>query len=96
MLPRVVGQLPAGPDLELLEGVRQVCTHGSRRNSQHHLYVLISGSQELGRHLAFRDHLKQEPQARDDFAKIKIDLAPSADAAGYSQAKAAFIQSTMA
>jgi GrpB-like predicted nucleotidyltransferase (UPF0157 family) len=43
--------------------------------------------------LAFRDHLKQDAPTRAAFAKVKIDLAPSADVAGYAQAKAAFIES---
>ena len=34
VLPGVVGQFSAGPDLELLESVREVRTHGSRRDPQ--------------------------------------------------------------
>lgn len=50
----------------------------------------------LGRLLAFRDHLQEDADARAAYTKIKVDLAPRADADGYLQAKTAFIEATLA
>ncbi|HAD75256.1 MAG TPA: GrpB family protein, partial [Gemmatimonadetes bacterium] len=46
--------------------------------------------------LAFRDHLQEDADARAAYTKIKVDLAPRADADGYLQAKTAFIEATLA
>lgn len=77
-----------GPDVPLLAHKRDF--------SPHHLYAAVSGSPDLGRHLAFRDHLKHDSKDKAAFAKIKIDLAPYADATGYLQAKTEFIESVLA
>ena len=49
----------------------------------------------LGRLLAFRDHLQEDADARATYTKIKVDLAPYADADGYLRAKTAFIETTL-
>lgn len=49
----------------------------------------------LGRLLAFRDHLQEDADARAIYTKIKVDLAPHADADGYLRAKTAFIEATL-
>ena len=76
-----------GPDVPFLEHKRDFAPH--------HLSASVLGDPELGRLLAFRDHLLEDADARTAYAEIKIDLAPHADADGYSQAKTAFIQATL-
>ena len=77
-----------GPDVPFLAHKRDF--------SPHHLYAAVAGSADLGRHLAFRDQLKHDSNDKAAYAKIKIDLAPHADAAGYLQAKTQFIESVLA
>ncbi len=45
----------------------------------HHLYVCHQDSQELKNHLLFRDHLKSNESARNQYKKIKLDLAEKAN-----------------
>jgi GrpB-like predicted nucleotidyltransferase (UPF0157 family) len=77
-----------GPDVPFLEHKRDF--------SPHHLSASILGDPELGRLLAFRDYLQKYADASAAYAKIKIDLAPHADADGYLQAKTAFIKASLA
>ena len=77
-----------GPDVPFLAHKRDF--------SPQHLYAAVAGSADLGRHLAFRDQLKHDSNDKAAYAKIKIDLAPHADAAGYLQAKTQFIESVLA
>jgi len=77
-----------GPDVPFLEHKRDFAPH--------HLSASILGDGELGRLLAFRDHLQEDADARAAYTKIKIELAPHADADGYSRAKTEFIESTLA
>ena len=76
-----------GPDVPFLPHKRDFAPH--------HLYASVKGARELGRYLAFRDHLKRDAVDRAVYAKIKIDLAPHADADGYLKAKIEFIESVM-
>ncbi len=76
-----------GPDVPFLAHKRDF--------SPHHLYAAVAGNADLGRHLAFRDQLKHDSADKAAYAKLKIDLAPHADAAGYLQAKTEFIQSLL-
>jgi GrpB-like predicted nucleotidyltransferase (UPF0157 family) len=39
---------------------------------KHHLYVCPEYSEELKRHLAFRDYLRQNPKDRDWYGSVKI------------------------
>ena len=77
-----------GPDVPFLAHKRDF--------SPHHLYASVRGSADLSRHLAFRDQLKHDPNDQAAYAKLKIELAPHADAAGYLKAKTEFIQSLLA
>ena len=77
-----------GPDVPFLAHKRVFAPH--------HLYASVSGAPDLGRHLAFRDQLIHDSNDRAAYAKLKIDLAPHADAAGYVRAKTEFIQSVLA
>ncbi len=42
---------------------------------RHHLYVCHLDSEELKRHLAFRDHLRQNPESRQQYVTIKNEIA---------------------
>lgn len=42
---------------------------------KHHLYVCVTGSAELKRHVAFRDALRKDPVLRDTYALIKRQAA---------------------
>ena len=76
-----------GPDVPFLEHKRDF--------SPHHLHASILGAWELRRYLAFRDHLRENADARGVYARLKIDLAPRADADEYSLATTEFIQSVL-
>ena len=76
-----------GPDVPFLAHKRDF--------SPHHLYASVLGSADIEQHLAFRDQLKHDSTDRAAYAKIKIDLAPHADAAGYLQAKTEFIKAVL-
>ena len=76
-----------GPDVPFLEHKRDF--------SPHHLHASILGARELRRYLAFRDHLMEDAEARGVYSRLKIDLAPHADADEYSLAKNEFIQSVL-
>lgn len=76
-----------GPDVPFLAHKRDF--------SPHNLYASIMGSRELGRHLAFRDQLRHDSVDRAAYAKVKNDLAPHADGAGYLRAKTEFIGSVL-
>jgi len=60
---------------------------------RHHLYTLTAGTDELRRHLAFRDALRGDNVLRDRYAALKRSLAErySSDRNSYTQAKSAFI-----
>jgi GrpB-like predicted nucleotidyltransferase (UPF0157 family) len=61
--------------------------------ARHHLYMLIAGADELRRHLAFRDALREDRVVRDEYAALKRSLAVqySHDRTSYTEAKTAFI-----
>jgi len=60
----------------------------------HHLYVCARDSEELKRHLAFRDYLREHPDARRDYETLKRRLARAFrhDIDGYVAGKAAFVE----
>ncbi|QKD19609.1 GrpB family protein [Mesorhizobium sp. NZP2077] len=59
----------------------------------HHLYVRSAANAELGRHIAFRDYLRANPDAAKTYGLLKKGLADrfGADREGYSNAKTAFV-----
>ncbi len=61
----------------------------------HHLYVCRSGSDELKRHLVFRDHLRTHRGDRDAYAAVKREAASRFphDIDGYLAHKGKIIQS---
>jgi len=42
---------------------------------KHHLYVCVSGSSELKRHLGFRDYLRNNPKTKAIYGQIKLEAA---------------------
>ena len=44
----------------------------------HHLYACPVGNEELRRHLAFRDQLRLHPKAREEYARLKREIAAEA------------------
>ena len=42
---------------------------------QHHLYVCPKDSEELRRHITFRDFLRSNPDARDEYGAVKVIAA---------------------
>ena len=58
----------------------------------HHLYVCNKDSNELARHIAFRDYLRSDPEAVAEYDRIKRNLANRAkDRADYTYGKTDFI-----
>ena len=45
--------------------------HGKPHLMKHHLYVCPEYSEELKRHIAFRDHLRRTPEDRDWYGAVK-------------------------
>lgn len=45
----------------------------------HHLYVCHEDSEELKKHILFRDHLRSSEIARNQYEKIKLELAIKAN-----------------
>ncbi|MED4729680.1 GrpB family protein [Aneurinibacillus migulanus] len=59
---------------------------------EHYLYVCNKDSKELARHLAFRDYLRDHPEAIIEYEQLKKDLAKNAkDRTNYSLGKTNFI-----
>ncbi|ESW67085.1 GrpB family protein [Mesorhizobium sp. M1339] len=59
----------------------------------HHLYVCAAANPALGRHIAFRDYLRANPNLAKRYGFLKKRLADrfGSDREGYSNAKTAFI-----
>ncbi len=66
--------------------------HPARRT--HHLHLIPDTCARYRDELRFRDYLRGHPQARDDYARLKHDLATRYrwDRNAYTQAKTAFVQ----
>ena len=48
---------------------------GKEHLQEHHLYLCPEDSPELKRHLAFRDYLREHPQAVEEYSNIKLEAA---------------------
>ncbi|MCR5249962.1 MAG: GrpB family protein [Lachnospiraceae bacterium] len=68
---------------------------GKEHLRKHHLYVCASDSEELKRHLAFRDYLRSDPDAVAEYSRIKEEGAKLYpwDIDKYIEHKAPFIES---
>ena len=64
----------------------------------HHLYVCPRDSEELRRHLRFRDHLRGHPDAASRYDALKRDLARryANDIDAYVEGKSAFVEGILA
>ena len=64
----------------------------------HLLYVCVTGTPALERHLAFRDALRANPSLAGAYGDLKRTLAArlADDRAGYTEAKSAFIEQVLA
>lgn len=59
---------------------------------EHHLYVCHKDSEELARHLAFRDYLRKNPQAVVEYEQLKKGLSRATkDRASYTLGKTVFV-----
>lgn len=60
---------------------------------RHHLYVLVQDSEELRRHLGFRDWLRAHPEDAAEYARVKLEAAERfpEDIDAYIEAKSDFI-----
>ena len=77
-----------------IAGREAFCYEGEKRLPEHHLYVCARDSEELRRHLAFRDFLRSHPEAAREYGRIKeegADLYPC-DMEGYIRHKSPFIE----
>ncbi|KFM99387.1 grpB family protein [Bacillus clarus] len=63
---------------------------------EYHLYVCDKNSEELRRHLAFRDYLREQPNATMEYGQLKRELAKTVkDRASYSLGKTEFIKGVL-
>ncbi len=68
-------------------------THRQAVKMDHHLYVCEKDSQELRRHLNFRNMLRRSPQLVDEYARLKKHLAVKFrnDRQAYTEWKSLFV-----
>ena len=68
-----------------------------RRWPAHHLYVCASDSQELRKHLLFRDWLRRHRAAAEEYGRLKRHLAAAHrfDREAYTKAKSEFIETAL-
>lgn len=63
---------------------------------EHHLYVCTKDSEELTRHLAFRDYLRSNEKEADEYGKLKHYLAStSKNRQAYTAGKNEFVSSIL-
>lgn len=58
-----------------IEGRDAFRYHGTQSLKNHHLYVCPKNSEELHRHIVFRDYLRTHPQAVLEYSMIKEESA---------------------
>lgn len=80
----------------LPEEMHWFCKPGPGRRT-HHLHLIPQDSPRYRDELAFRDHLRANPEKARDYAELKHRLAArfERDREGYTDAKADFIQRTL-
>ncbi len=80
------------------EGATVPADGSGRAWPAHHLYVCPSDSEELRRHLRFRDHLRSHPGAAARYEALKRDLARrhADDIDAYVEGKSAFVEGILA
>ena len=64
---------------------------------KHHLYVCLQGNAAVRNHLNLRDHLRKNPEARDEYGALKRQLATTVESiSDYIEGKSAFILGVLA
>lgn len=74
---------------------RQFFTKDTEGERTHHLHAFERGHQDIERHLIFRDYLRANPAAAQEYEELKVELAerfPKASGS-YTEAKSDFILS---
>lgn len=100
-LPEIITWLKqAGYEHEGDLGIKGREVFREARNSQflrHHLYVCTEENRAYKEHVSFRDHLRGDEQAKNEYAQLKRDLARKYryDVDSYCEAKTEFIHSIL-
>jgi GrpB-like predicted nucleotidyltransferase (UPF0157 family) len=87
------------PQHEVSMPERRYFRKGDPVSEQHyHLHMVERTSDFWERHLLFRDYLRSHPEAAREYYVLKKELASKygLDREGYTEAKTAFIESTLA
>ena len=58
-----------------ISGREAFCYENKRHLRKHHLYVCPSDSEELHRHITFRDYLRSHPEAAAQYTSVKLAAA---------------------
>jgi len=66
------------PQREVFKRAGKLPSHPVLDTIRHHLYACPVDSEELRRHLSFRDHLRTYPSARETYEQLKIEIAQAA------------------
>lgn len=63
----------------------------------HHLYLVVRGNEQYRLQTRFRDILRTDPQARAEYTRLKIKLAPllATDRVAYTEGKTELIESLL-
>jgi GrpB-like predicted nucleotidyltransferase (UPF0157 family)/predicted acetyltransferase len=66
----------------------------SKQNRTHHIHLFEEGNPEIGRHLAFRNYLRDNQDVAQAYSQIKRDLADqfTNDIVSYVEGKSSFIK----
>ncbi|WP_254536570.1 GrpB family protein [Halomarina litorea] len=86
---------PAGYDHRPDDPVpdREFLARGSQDSRTHYLTLTPLGSGTWCDHLAFRDHLREHPETRRRYERVKRELAVRCtDRAAYTEAKSGFVE----
>jgi GrpB-like predicted nucleotidyltransferase (UPF0157 family) len=86
-----LGYRPAEYRLEIPDRHALAWPEGEKR---HHVYVCPPDSGELGRHLRFRDWLREDPALAREYGDLKRELARvhREDRVKYGELKSAFVE----
>lgn len=85
------------PEYEAQIPERRYLTKSINGRTVVHLHIIEPTNQLWEEHLTFRDRLLAQPVLRNDYARLKTELAKhfGNDRVGYTEAKSAFIQTAL-
>jgi GrpB-like predicted nucleotidyltransferase (UPF0157 family) len=66
-------------DRDVFKRAETFATHKPLDSIAHHLYVCPAHSEELKRHLLFRNYLRTNEDARNEYQQLKLSLAAEAN-----------------